>query len=204
MLACTIAQTSFTLHGSVIVVLLLLCIVNCEHCAMCDVHRAMCNVHFGWSFNPDILPGGDGEACDHQPGWHQVSYPLTHPKHIPHLFQLSTLYAISLLTPLLFLILFILTPPPPIHPLSSKSLPDILSKHVQSSKMEFLFPSIPLRDEKVKVLKAVPELSLADVVLGQVKLQTLWHLHFCISFNPWVLWEVCLNIYALNILTMFV
>ena len=56
-------------------------------------------------------------------------------------------------------------------PLSSEPLPDESLKHFQCSKTEPLFPPIPLRDEKVKVLKAVPELSLSDVVLGQVHFQ---------------------------------
>ena len=45
-----------------------------------------------------------------------------------------------------------------------------------------LFPTIPLRDEKVKVLKAVPELSLSDVVLGQVILPTLFVSFVCLFF----------------------
>ena len=52
--------------------------------------------------------------------------------------------------------------------------------HFQGSEMGTLFPPIPLRDEKVKVLKAVPELSLSDVVLGQVYSQLyLFHLFVC-------------------------
>ena len=63
-------------------------------------------------------------------------------------------------------------------PLPSESLPDESLKHFQCSKTEPLFPPIPLRDEKVKVLKAVPELSLSDVVLGQVRFK----LYFFLSF----------------------
>ena len=56
--------------------------------------------------------------------------------------------------------------------------PNTVLKHCQCSKTEPLFPPIPLRDEKVKVLKAVPELSLSDVVLGQVG--------FFLSYRLWL------------------